>query len=211
MLLFWCAWHRCCTRRARMRGLISHLRYTARLLLKSPGFTITAVLVLGLGIGANTAIFSLVNGVLLKPLPYPRADRLVTIYETVPGFDRFSVDYPDYVDFRSSQRSFEDLAACNREGFTLTGRGEANVISGVYTTGSLFRVLGRSFLFGVPFGDDEARPVVAISERLWRSKFQQDPKVIGENLSLDGRSFEIIGVTPAQASEGAEIDVYLPW
>jgi putative ABC transport system permease protein len=108
-----------------MRGLFSHLRYTARLLLKSPGFTITAVLILGLGIGANTAIFSLVNGVLLKPSPYPRADRLVTIYETVPGFDRFSVDYPDYVDFRSSQRSFDDLAACNREGFTLTGRGEA--------------------------------------------------------------------------------------
>ena len=127
-----------------MRGLISHLRYTVRLLLKSPGFTVPTVLVLALGIGANTAIFSLVNGVLLKPLPYPKADRLVAIHQTVPGFDRFTLDYPDYLDFRRQQGGFEDLGAYYGDRFTIIGRGEAEVISGMYATGSLFKEIGRA-------------------------------------------------------------------
>ena len=136
-----------------MRSLISHLRYTVRLLLKSPGFTFPAVLVLALGIGANTAIFSLVNGVLLKPLPYPKADRLVAVHQTVPGFARFTLDYPDYLDFRRQQGSFEDLGAYYNDRFTITGRGEAEVVSGMYATGSLFKVLARPFLLGTPFGE----------------------------------------------------------
>jgi putative ABC transport system permease protein len=197
-----------------MRGLISHLHYTVRLLLKSPGFTVPAVLVLALGIGANTAIFSLVNGVLLKPLPYPKADRLMSIRQSVPGFDRFPVDYPDYLDFRRQQRSFEDLAAYYGDRFTISGRGEAEIISGMYATGSLFKILGRPFLLGEPFGETEGRSetqaVAVISERLWKTKFQQDLKVIGTTLSLDGRPFQIVGVTPPQANEGGDADVYLP-
>jgi putative ABC transport system permease protein len=195
-----------------MRSLISHLRYTVRLLLKSPGFTVPAVLVLALGIGANTAIFSSVNGVLLKPLPYPKADRLVAIHQSVPGFDRFTFDYPDYLDFRRQQRSFEDLGAYYNDRFTITGRGEAEVISGMYATGSLLKVLGRPFLLGGPLGEtedkSETRAVVVISERLWKTKFQQDLKVIGATLSLDGRPYEIVGVTPPQANEGGGADVY---
>src|ERR1700758_2542341 len=94
-----------------MRSLVSHLRYTVRQLLKSPGFTVTAVLILGLGIGANTAIFSLVNGVLLKPLPYPTADRLFHLYHTVKTDNTNPFDYPDFADYCASQHSFAALAA----------------------------------------------------------------------------------------------------
>lgn len=90
-----------------MRGLISHLRYTVRLLLKSPGFTITTVLILGLGIGANTAIFSLVNCVLLKPLPYPNPDRLVSIYQVIQGEEKSQFDYPDYLDVRANRGTLD--------------------------------------------------------------------------------------------------------
>jgi putative ABC transport system permease protein len=171
-------------------------------------------LILALGIGANTAIFSLVNGVLLKPLPYPQPDRLMSISQTIPGFDKFAVDYPDYVDFRREQRSFDELGAYQGDSFTITGRGEAELIRGIYASGSLFKVLGRPFLLGGPFREtedrSETRAVVVISERLWKTKFQQDLKVIGTTVSLDGRGYEIVGVTPPEASEGSAIDLYLP-
>jgi putative ABC transport system permease protein len=197
-----------------MHGLRSTFRYTFRLLLKSPGFTVTAVLILGLGIGANTAIFSLVNGVLLKPLPYPRADRLIDIYQTFPGFNKFSLDYPDYLDFRRNQRSFENLTAYFSDNFTLTGHGEAVLVHGLYTSGSLFKVFGRPFLLGAPFSETEdkpeVRPVAVISEHLWATKFQKDHNVIGMNLVLNGRTFEIVGVTPPQANEWGKVDLYVP-
>jgi putative ABC transport system permease protein len=167
-----------------------------------------------LGIGANTAIFSLVNGVLLKPLPYPKPDRLISVYATVPGFNNFGLAYPDYLDFRRDQKSFVGLSGYSVDSFTLTGRGEAELISGIYASGSLFRVLGRPFLLGAPFGEtedkSEVRPVVIISEHLWETKFRKDPKVLGESMSLNGRSLEIIGVTPAQANEWGKVDVFVP-
>jgi putative ABC transport system permease protein len=104
-----------------MRSLISHLRYTFRLLLKSPGFTVPAVLILALGIGANAAIFSLINGVLFKTLPY---SRLVTIYQVFPGLDKFSVDYLDYLDLRRDQRTFEALSAYTSDDLTIRSRSD---------------------------------------------------------------------------------------
>jgi putative ABC transport system permease protein len=197
-----------------MRSLISHLRYTVRRLLKSPGFTVTAVLILGLGIGANTAIFSLVNCVLLKPLPYPNPDRLVSIYQIIQGGDQSQFDYPDYLDLRANQRTMDSLTAFYPDDFTLTGRGEPERISGIYASGSLFKVLGRPFLIGKPFGEtednSETRSVVVMSEHLWNTKFQRDPRVLGANLLLNGRSFEIVGVTPAQANELGKVDLYVP-
>jgi putative ABC transport system permease protein len=197
-----------------MRGLISHLRYTARLLLKSPGFTIATVLILGFGIGANTAIFSLVNGVLLKPLPYPNPDRLVSIYQVIRGYDKAELDYPDYIDLRNAQSTFDGLAAYANDDFTLTGSGEPERISGLYTSGSLFKVLGRPFLLGTPFGETEdnaeTRLVAVISDHLWETKFHKDPNIIGASLFLNGQTFEIVGVTPAQANEWARVDVYVP-
>ena len=119
-----------------MRGLISHLGYTVRQLLKSPGFTITAVLILGLGIGANTAIFSLVNGVLLRPLPYPNADRLFHLYHTVKTDNTNPFDYPDFADFCAAQQSFNGLAAYTLDWFHLSSRGPAEQIPGLYVTGA---------------------------------------------------------------------------
>ena len=197
-----------------MRGLISHLRYTVRRLLNSPGFAITAVLILGLGIGANTVIFSLVNTVLLKPLPYPHSDQLVSIYEIIHDFDKAQLDYPDYIDFRKTQQTFDGLTAYYNDDFTITGSGEPERISGLYASGSLFKVLGRPFLLGAPFGEtedgSEKRAVTVISEHLWNTRFHRDPNVLGKSVSLDGRTFEIVGVTPAQANEWATVDVYVP-
>jgi putative ABC transport system permease protein len=197
-----------------MRGLFSHLRYTVRLLLKSPGFTVTAVLILGLGIGANTAIFGLVNCVLLKPLPYPNPDRLVSIYQTIQGDEKSQFDYPDYLEVRANQRTLDSLTAFYPDDVTLTGQGKPERISGIYASGSLFKVLGRPFPIGKPFGEtednSETRLVVVISEHLWNTKFQRNPNVLGTNLLLNGRSFEIVGVTPAQANEIGKVDLYVP-
>jgi putative ABC transport system permease protein len=113
-----------------MLSLLSHLRYAVRLLFKSPGFTITTVLILGLGIGANTAIFSLIEGVLLKPLPYPNADRLVRIFQPSQGVDKMSMAYSDYVDFCQSQHSLQDLTIYRSGDFQVTGQGDPERISG---------------------------------------------------------------------------------
>ena len=197
-----------------MRSLIPQLRHTVRLLAKSPGFTITAVLILGLGIGANTAIFSLVKAVLLNPLPYPHPERLVQLLQPLKNFDHFIFDYPDYLDYSASQHTFEDITAYTGDDFNLSGRGEPERISGLYVSGNFFRVLGRPFVAGRPFSEAEDRVgtsnVVVISERLWRSRFHANPELIGRNLMLNGRSFEVIGVTPGQADESSRVDLYIP-
>lgn len=192
-----------------MLSLLSHLRYAIRLLFKSPGFTITTVLILGLGIGANTAIFSLIEGVLLKPLPYPNADRLVRIFQPSRGVDKMSMAYSDYVDFCQSQHSLQDLTIYRSGDFQVTGHGDPERISGAYVSGTFFKVFGRPFRVGRPFGDAEDKAVASVavlSESLWRTRFNSDPKVIGKNLVLNGRSFQIIGVTPEQGDEEGKID-----
>jgi len=197
-----------------MRSLISHFRLTIRLLLKSPGFTITAVVILGLGIGANTAIFSLINGVLLKPLPYPQADRLVMIYQPTQGVPRMNVAYSDYLDFRASQHSLQDLTLIGADDFQITGDGEPERIGGAYVTGNFFSVMGRPFLLGRPFSEKDekaAANVVVLTDSLWRKRFHGDPGMVGKNITLNGRSFEIIGITPPQANEVERIDLYIPF
>jgi putative ABC transport system permease protein len=197
-----------------MRSLISHLWQTIRLLIKTPGFTITAILILGLGIGANTAIFSLINAVLLKPLPYPQPDRLVKLYQPEAGSEWFSFDYPDFGDYRASQHSFESLAVYFSDGFNVAGRREPERINGLYASGDFFKVLGRPFLLGRSFGDAEDKPgvpaVVVVSERLWRSRFGGDRNIVGTSLILDGKEFQIIGVTPPQADEEGAVDLFVP-
>ena len=121
------------------------MRHTIRLLFKSPGFTITAILILGFGIGANTAIFSLVDAVLLKPLPYPDAERLVQIYQEIPNAPWTWLDYPDYQDFCRAQRSFEDLAAIRTWHFDLSGQGDPVRLFGGYAQPAFSRYFG--FLF----------------------------------------------------------------
>jgi len=197
-----------------MRSLISYLRHTIRLLLKSPGFAITAILILGLGIGANTAIFSLINGVLLKPLPYPHGDRLVRIFQPTQDVPRMNVAYSDYVDFKASQHSLQDLTLIHTDDFQVTGDAEPERIDGAYVTGNFFAVMGRSFVLGRPFGEKEEKAVanvVVLTDVLWRKRFNADPKVIGRNITLNGRSFVIIGITPGQANEIERIDLYIPF
>ena len=197
-----------------MNTLYSHLRYTIRVLLKSPGFTVTTILILGLGIGANTAIFSLIDGVLLRPLPYPNANRLVRIFQPTQEIDQMQMAYSDYLDFRASQHSLQDLTLYYPDDFQIVGNGDPERIDGAYVSGSFFNVLGRSFLIGRPFGEAEdtaAASVVVLGDRIWRTRFHSDPRVIGTSIKLSGRSFQIIGVTPEQANEMGQIDLYLPF
>ena len=197
-----------------MRGLISHLRYTIRLLLKSPGFTITAVLILGLGIGANTAIFSLINNVILKPLPFPEPDRLVKLFMSFQNVEDTRFDYPDYEDIYGMQKSFESLATLYPEDMSLVGRGPTERIEGAFVSASMFTVTGRPFILGRPFTESEDKvggPLIAvISDRFWKNHFSGEPGVIGKTLDVNGRILQIVGVVPTQVSDWRAADLYVP-
>lgn len=189
------------------------MRHTLRLLLKSPGFTITAILILGLGIGANTAVFSLINSVLLKPLPYPEADRLVEIFQPLRNLQNFYVCYPDYLDFCTTQRSFTNLAATCNEALILTGQGDAAQLDGTFVTGNYFRTLGRSMIAGVAFGPEtdqpDTPPVAVLGEHWWRTRFHADPAVVGTHVVLGDVAYQIVGVTAQRSDETSS--VYLPF
>ncbi|HXM04696.1 MAG TPA: ABC transporter permease [Chthoniobacterales bacterium] len=194
---------------------MSPLRQTIRLLLKSPGFTITAILILGFGIGANTAIFSLINTALLRPLPYSHPERLVAITMPYQNEARTSFDYPDYLDIAAVQTSFASIAVEQRSALDLTGDGETQRLWVNFASPSLFTVTGRTAILGRVFKLQEDVPhgplLAVISERLWRNHFNADPNVIGKKLTLSEQSFEIIGVVPAQMDMGTfPTDVYLP-
>src|SRR5260221_8037787 len=197
-----------------MQGLLSQLRYTVRLLLKSPGFTITAVLILGVGIGANTAVLSLIKGVLLQPLPYPQADRLVEIFQPLRNLQTFQMAYPDYEDFCTNQHSFQDLALILGDKLSMTGQRDPVRIGAAFVTGNFFKTLGRPLILGRPFSENEDTPgapaVAILSEQLWRTRFHADPQIVGTHLVLSGTSFQVIGVTPQQADETGQIGVYAP-
>ena len=197
-----------------MRGLVSHLRYTVRLLLKSPGFTITAVLILGLGIGANTAIFSLINNVILKPLPFPDPDRLVKLVMPFQNVEDTKFDYPDYEDINRMQKSFESLATLYPEDMVRVGEGAAERIEAAFASASIFSVSGVPFILGRPFTESEDKvggPLIAvISDRFWKNHFSGDPAVIGKKLDVNGRILQIIGVAPTQVSDWRAADLYVP-
>jgi putative ABC transport system permease protein len=197
-----------------MRGLISNLRYTIRLLLKSPGFTITAVLILGVGIGLNTAIFSLVNNVVLKPLPFPDPDRLVKLVMPFHNLEDTKFDYPDYEDINGMQHSFQSLATLYPEDMVHAGEGPAERIEAAFVSASIFTVTGRPFILGRPFTEPEDKvggPLIAvISDRFWKNRFSGDPGVIGRTLDVNGRTLQIIGVAPTQVSDWRAADLYVP-
>jgi putative ABC transport system permease protein len=188
------------------------MRHTLRLLLKSPGFIITAVLILGLGIGVNTAIFGLINAVLLKPLPYPHADQLVEVFQPLRNLQTFRLAYPDYLDFCANQHSFQDLALLCSDDLILTGQGEPAHLSVAFVTGNYFHTFGKPMLFGRSFGPNEdgadAPSVVVLGERLWRSRFRADPQVVGARVILNSASYEIVGISPQRGDETANL--YLP-
>src|SRR3954453_10286248 len=160
-----------------METLFQDMRYGARMLIKNPGFTVVAVIALALGIGANTAIFSVVNGVLLRPLPYHEPDRLVRLFTAYrgSGVDRYSVSQPEFMDYKSLTQVFENAAAYAGAGLTLTGTGEPERVRGIAATRDLLPVLRVSPLRGRNFEGDEGRkgvePVVIVTYEFWQNRF----------------------------------------
>jgi putative ABC transport system permease protein len=180
--------------------LAQDLRYGARTLLKTPGFTAIAALTLALGIGANSAIFSFVDGVLLKPLPYRDADRIMRVLEKPPGGGRNGISTNTFLDWQHENTVFESLAASTGGSMTLSGIEEPTLVRGGRVSASYFDVFQVKPALGRTFAPDEDQPgkehVVVLSHRLWVSQFGSDPGLVGRSLILDGEPFTVIGVMP---------------
>jgi predicted permease len=192
---------------------VSALRHTIRLLLKSPGFTITAVLVLSFGIGTTAAMFSVIDAVLLRPFPYPKPDRLIQFYLTDQGKEN-ALDYLDYLDISAAQHTCESLAIVCSGILDLTGTGNAQRLNTDFVSASMFRVSAIPPVLGRVFTAEEdvkgGPMVVVLSEQFWRSRFNGDPKIVGQNIILDGQSFQVLGVVPAQVDYWTSCDLYVP-
>ena len=194
--------------------MFQDLRYGARMLMKNPGFTAVIVLTLALGIGANAALFSVVNGVLLNPLPYPQPDQLITLHQSKPNFATGAIPYPNFLDWKKENQTFSAMALSRGSSFSLLGTGEPEQVQGRRITAEFFSVLGVQPALGRNFapGEDErgAGPVVLISAELWQRKFNSSPDAIGKILTLDDKSYAIIGVLPASFNMYRGTDVYVP-
>jgi predicted permease len=190
------------------------VKYGVRTLAKSPGFTAIAVLTLALGIGANTAIFSVVNGVLLSPLPYHHPDQLVIVWQKNPQGRNIAPSYPDLQDWRHNTHSFEGIAALTWNTYDLTNPGSPEHLDGWQISSGFFRTLGVDPTLGRDFSPDEDQhggaPVAIISERVWKDRFAGSPAVLGKSLILDGADYTIVGVVPSGINLGGVIDVYTP-
>jgi predicted permease len=201
-----------------METLLQDLRYGFRTLVKSRGFTLLAIVTLALGIGANSALFSVINGVLLSPLPFPEADRLVALHENKPNFEGGSISYPNFRDWQKDNHTFSALALSRTYAFSLTGIGEAEQVNGGFVSSDFFSVLGVQPVIGRTFAQDEeqvgAGPVALISAGLWQRKFSSAADILGKSITLDGRSYTIVGVIPASfhllIPGFREGDVYAP-
>jgi predicted permease len=176
------------------------LRYGVRMLRTSPGFSIVAILTLALGIGANAAIFSVVNGVLLRPLPFPHPDHIVLIYECLPGFGINSpFNAPDFRAFSERQRAFESLAMYSNQRYELSGSGEPERIEAARTSAALFPLLGTEPILGRTFASDEDQPghsVLVLSYGLWQRRYGADPNILGRTILLDRQPYTVIGIMP---------------
>lgn len=181
---------------------MNDLRYAIRMLLKNPGFSLAVVLILGLGIGANTAIFSLVNAVLLRPLPYPEPERLVMVWQkSLKTGSSHLVSPADFFDLRAESQSLEQLAAFYPPGFNLVGPNETERISGARVSSGIFQLLGMAPVMGRPFSPQEDRPgterVVILSHSLWQRRFDGDPAIVGKKAVLSGNTYTVVGVLRA--------------
>lgn len=196
--------------------MLADIRYALRLLGRSPGFTLVAVLTLALGIGANTAIFSVVDAVLLQPLPYPDASRLMVVWEEASfvGFPRNTPAPANWVDWRKRSKTFEDIAASRGGSYNLTGDGPPEVLPGRRVTANFWPVIGTKPVIGRVFTqaeEDGDAAVAVISNALWQRRFGGDPKIAGRRVLLSGRSFEVIGVMPPGFTYPSRIfDVWTP-
>ena len=201
-----------------LEDLVKDLRYALRVLAKAPGFTAVVILTLALGIGVNTALFSVVNGVLLNPLRYAQPDRLIALYSRKADYNRSSISYPDFLDWVRGNRAFSALAAYRPDDFNLTGRGEPERVPAEMVSASFFPLLGVQPVLGRMLLSEEdqpgARPVVLISEGLWKRRFGSSKDTLGQSLTLNDVAYTIIGVIPADFRYTGinfhQSDVYTP-
>jgi predicted permease len=193
------------------------MRFAARSLLRRPTFAAAAILTMALGIGANVAVFSVIYGVLLQPLPFRDPGRLVQIWETHPAFPQLQVTVPDFHDWQAQTQSFEQIGAhtlAAMDQMTLLGAGEPEAVHGTHATYDLFSTMGMQPIFGRAFTADEDRRharVTVISERLWRRKFGSDSNIVGRQIRLEPFSFTVIGVVSAQQSFPQWADLWIPF
>jgi predicted permease len=192
--------------------LLQDVSYGFRALRKNPGFAIVIVLTLALGIGANTAIFSVVRGVVLAPLPYPEPNRLVMVWESRPNVKTLSTSYPDFMDWQRNARSFEQMAALTSRNYDSTSPGTPQHLDGMEISSGFFSTLGVKLSMGHDFSPSEDRPhgapAVIISDRLWRNRFASSPQALGKSIRLDGAECTIIGVLSPGFHFLADADVY---
>ncbi len=186
-----------------LEQFLQDIRFGLRILRRNPGFAVITVLTLALGIGATTAIFSVVYAVLLKPLPYPNSSQLYNVVQARPrdSITNAGWSYPNFADLRERQQVFTALAAVQLHQLTLTGRGEPESVNTSVVTGDFFKVFETQPLHGRLLDADDARkgapPVVVLGETLWRDKFGGDPSIIGASIQLDKRAFTVVGIVPA--------------
>src|SRR2546429_9563493 len=202
-----------------MRNLVADFRYGLRILLRTPGFTLAAIVVLALGIGANTAIFSIVNAVLLRPLPYQDASRIMQIWhvppaKSFPGMSFFSVSPANYLDWQSQNHSFEKIAAYGFDNFNVGGGERPEAIRGAAVAPGFFSILRVQPVLGRTFSAEEDRPgqghVVILGHTLWRDHFAADPGIVGRNVLLDGQTYTVIGVMPPKFKFPDWADLWVP-
>jgi len=201
-----------------LERLAQDLRYGVRMLVKSPGFSLVALITLALGIGANTALFSIVNAVLLKPLPYPHPEQLVTLHMSKPNFETGAISYPNFKDWQAQNHTFSAMALSRGNAVSLFGMGEAEYLRAQLITSDFFPILGVKPVLGRNFekGEDEpdGPPLVQISEGFWKRKFGATPDILGTSLNLSGTSYTVVGVIPAdfelELINFRPTDIYLP-
>jgi putative ABC transport system permease protein len=186
------------------------MRYALRTLLRSPGFAAAAVLTLGLGIGANTAIFSAVDAALLRPLPLAHADRLVQIWETHPMFPHLGVAFPDYLDWRAQAKSFEEMAAWGNQSFQITGVGEPEQVDGSIVSDNFLSTIGLKPALGRGFVDGETQAVL-LGDALWRRKFNGDPAIVGRSIRMNDASFLVVGILPGPQILPKDVELLTPF
>jgi putative ABC transport system permease protein len=197
-----------------MNTLWQDLRYGARMLLKNPGITFVVILALALGIGANTAIFSVVNSVLLRPLPYEASDRLVFLNETSKSMEEISISYPNFTDWRNQNHVFEKIGVYNRSNYNFTGAGEAERVVTGQVSADLFSALRANPLMGRLFTNDEDKPggspVVVLSYALWQRRFGGQTSILNQPLTLNGKSYTVIGIMPPGFQYPSRVEMWVP-
>jgi predicted permease len=198
-----------------MQALLQDLRYGLRMLARSPGFTVIAILTLALGIGANTALFSVVNGVLLNPLAYPQSGQLVALYGKTTGFEQAPISYLNFLDWQRDTHTFRSMAIYRNQDYNFTGTGEAERLSGYMISADFFPTLGVTPILGRTFRSDDdhpgAAPVAILGGGFWKRKFGSSFEIIGKSITLNGTSYTIAGVIPAGFTfYGHDRDVYTP-